>query len=121
MFRTGIKVANPAFDSIIFDQVFHPYKLFALFTKRSATFLYYIECIIFRIVTLKVTSRVRRVGNSLSIVIPAKEAKAQKISEGDVVEVEIQRKVNIKDLFGSVKFSKSAQEMKDEDRKAWGD
>ena len=70
---------------------------------------------------MKVTSRVRRVGNSLTIVIPADEAKAQKISEGDIVEVDIQRKVNIKDLFGSVKFSKSAQEMKDEDRRGWGD
>jgi antitoxin component of MazEF toxin-antitoxin module len=70
---------------------------------------------------MKVTSRVRRVGNSLTIVIPADEAKAQKISEGDIIEVDIRRKVNIKDLFGSVKFSKSSQEMKDEDRKGWGD
>ena len=70
---------------------------------------------------MKVTSKVRRVGNSLSIVIPAEDAKAQQIREGDVVQVEIQRKVNIKDLFGSVKFSKTAQEIKDEDRKSWGD
>lgn len=69
----------------------------------------------------KIVSKVRRVGNSLAIVIPSKEAKAQRISEGDVVEIEIQRRVNIKDLFGSVRFSKSSQEMKDEDRKAWGD
>ncbi|MDG6922897.1 MAG: AbrB/MazE/SpoVT family DNA-binding domain-containing protein [Nitrososphaerota archaeon] len=70
---------------------------------------------------MKVTTRVRRVGNSLSIVIPADEAKAHRIAEGDVVEIEIEKKINIKDLFGSVKFSKTAQEMKDEDRKAWGD
>jgi antitoxin component of MazEF toxin-antitoxin module len=70
---------------------------------------------------MKVTSRVRRVGNSLTIVIPAEEAKAQKISEGDIIEVDIQRKVNIKDVFGSVKFSKSAQEMKHEHPKGWGD
>ena len=70
---------------------------------------------------MKVTTRVRRVGNSLSILIPADEAKAQKLAEGDVVEIEIEKKANIKDLFGSVKFSTSAQELKDEDRKAWGD
>lgn len=70
---------------------------------------------------MTVASRVRRVGNSLSIVIPADEVKAQKISEGDIIEVDIRRKVNIKNLFGSVKFSKSAQAMKDEDRKGWGD
>ncbi len=73
----------------------------------------------FDVLSMKVTARVRRVGNSLSIVIPAEEARVQKISEGDVVEIEIEKKVNLKDLFGSVKFSKSAQEMKDEDRKAW--
>jgi antitoxin component of MazEF toxin-antitoxin module len=70
---------------------------------------------------MKVISKVRRVGNSLSIIIPAEEARSQKINEGDVVQIEIQRKVNIRDLFGSVKFSKSSQQMKDEDRKAWGD
>jgi antitoxin component of MazEF toxin-antitoxin module len=70
---------------------------------------------------LKIISRVRRVGNSLSVVIPAEEAKSQQISEGDVVQIEIHRKVNIKDLFGSVKFSKSSQEMKDEDKRTWGD
>ena len=70
---------------------------------------------------MQVTARVRRVGNSLSIAIPAGEARAQRISEGDVVEIEIRKKINIKDLFGSVEFRKSAQEMKDEDKKAWGD
>jgi antitoxin component of MazEF toxin-antitoxin module len=70
---------------------------------------------------MKIISKVRRVGNSLSVVIPAEEAKSQQINEGDVVQIEIQRKVNIKDLFGSVKFSKSSQEMKDEDKRAWED
>lgn len=69
----------------------------------------------------KIISRVRRVGNSLTVVIPSEEAKAQKITEGDVVQIEIHRRVNIKDLFGTVKFSKSSQEMKREDRKGWGD
>lgn len=68
---------------------------------------------------MKIISRVRRVGNSLSVVIPAEEAKHQQLSEGDVVELEIRKKVNINDLFGSVNFSKSAQEMKDEDREGW--
>ena len=70
---------------------------------------------------MRVTTRVRRVGNSLSIVIPAEEARAQRIAEGDMVQIEIKKRINIKDLFGSVKFKKSAQEMKDEDKKGWGD
>lgn len=70
---------------------------------------------------MKIISKVRRVGNSLSVVIPAEEARSQQINEGDVVQIEIERKVNIKDLFGSVKFNRSAQEMKDEDRRiGWG-
>ena len=69
----------------------------------------------------KIISKVRRVGNSLTVVIPAEEAKARQINEGDVVQIEIQRKVNIRDLFGSVRFSKTSQEMKEEDRKkGWG-
>lgn len=67
---------------------------------------------------MKVTAQVTRTGNSLSILIPADEVKTHQIKEGDVVEIEIVKKANIKDLFGSVKFRKSAQEMKDEDRQS---
>ena len=70
----------------------------------------------------KIISRVKRIGNSLTVVIPSNEAKAQKINEGDVVEIDIQRKVNLHELFGTVKFSKTSQQMKDEDRKrGWRD
>jgi antitoxin component of MazEF toxin-antitoxin module len=70
---------------------------------------------------LQVTARVRRVGNSLSVVIPAEKAKAEKISEGDMVQIEIQKKVNIQDLFGSLKSGRSSQRAKDEARSGWGD
>ncbi len=69
----------------------------------------------------KIITKVRRIGNSLTVVIPSEEARAQQISEGDVVEMDIRRKVNMKSLFGTVRFSKPGQEMKDEDRKGWGD
>jgi antitoxin component of MazEF toxin-antitoxin module len=68
---------------------------------------------------MQVTARVRRVGNSLSIVIPAERARAEKIAEGDVVQVEIQKKVNIQDLYGSLKSRKSSQTAKDEARSGW--
>jgi len=70
---------------------------------------------------MQVTGRVRRVGNSLSVVIPADKAKAEKITEGDVVEIELQRKVRIEDLFGSLKSRKSSQRAKDEARSGWGE
>lgn len=53
--------------------------------------------------------------------IPSEEAKAHRIAEGDVVELEIQRKVNIQDLFGSLKSRKSSQIAKDEARAGWGE
>ena len=71
--------------------------------------------------TNKIISKVRRIGNSLAVVIPAEQANAQQIKEGDVIQIEIQRLVNLKDLFGSVKFSRSSQEMKNEDRRGLND
>ncbi len=68
---------------------------------------------------MQVTAKVRRVGNSLSIVIPAEKARAERIEEGDVVRVEIQKKVNIQDLFGSLKSRKSSQAAKDDAKSGW--
>lgn len=68
---------------------------------------------------MQVTAKVRRVGNSLSIVIPAEKARAERIEEGDVVQVEIQKKVNIQDLFGSLKSRKSSQAAKDDAKSGW--
>ena len=70
---------------------------------------------------VQVTAKVRRVGNSLSIVIPAEKARAEKIAEGDIVRVEIKKKVNLEDLFGSLKSHKSSQVAKDEARSGWGE
>jgi antitoxin component of MazEF toxin-antitoxin module len=69
---------------------------------------------------LEVTAKVRRVGNSLSIVIPAEKAKTEKIVEGDIVQVEIKRKISIDELYGSLKSRKSSQTAKDEARSGWG-
>ena len=70
---------------------------------------------------MKVRATVRRFGNSLGVVIPSEEAGRNRIAAGDEVELEVERKVNIKGLFGSMKFSMSAQEMKDEIRREEGD
>jgi antitoxin component of MazEF toxin-antitoxin module len=70
---------------------------------------------------MQVTAKVRRVGNSLSIVIPAEKARIERIEEGDVVRVEIQKKVNLEDLFGSLKSRRSSQAAKDEAKSGWED
>lgn len=70
---------------------------------------------------MQVTAKVRRVGNSLSIVIPAEKARVERIAEGDVVQIEIQKKVNVEDLFGSLKSRKCSQRAKDEAKSGWGE
>ena len=66
------------------------------------------------------TTRIRRVGNPLSVVIPADRAKAERIAEGDIVQIEVQKKVRIEDLFGSLKSRRTSQNAKDEARSGWG-
>jgi antitoxin component of MazEF toxin-antitoxin module len=68
---------------------------------------------------MRVQSRVRRIGNSLGIVIPSDEVERHGISEGDLVELEVERKINLKQSFGSLKFSKGTQQMKEEARSGW--
>jgi len=70
---------------------------------------------------VRVTAKVRRVGNSLSVVMPVEKAKALKLAEGDIVILEIRRKVNIQDLFGSLKSRKTSQMVKNEARSGWGE
>ncbi len=70
---------------------------------------------------MRISARVRRIGNSLGIIIPKQEVVDEKIEEGDLVEVEVLRRTSLKEMFGSVKFRKTAQELKDETRREWGE
>ena len=63
----------------------------------------------------------RRIGNSLGLVIPKDEAARHGLVEGDIVDLEVKKRTNLGELFGAFKFSKTAQELKDEARKGWGD
>ena len=64
---------------------------------------------------------VKRIGNSLGVLIPKGMVEKTGIREGDTVEIEVTRRVNLREMFGAVKFSKSSQELKDELREEWGD
>src|SRR5256885_2127317 len=70
---------------------------------------------------LRVRGVVRRIGNSPGLIIPGEEVQKHKVKEGDVVELEVERRVNLREMFGAFEFSKSSQEMKDEARAEWGD
>ncbi len=61
----------------------------------------------------------RKWGNSLGIVIPKKIIDQEHLSENQKVIIEIKRVANIKRLFGSLKFPKTTQQLKDEMRKGW--
>ena len=70
---------------------------------------------------LRVRGVVRRIGNSFGLIIPWEEVQKHKIKEGDVVELEVERRVNLREMFGAFEFSKSSQEMKDEARAVFRD
>ena len=70
---------------------------------------------------MRVRGVVRRIGNSLGLIIPSEEVERHKIREGDVVELEVEKRASLREIFGSLKFPKSSQEMKDEARAEWGD
>ncbi len=68
---------------------------------------------------MKVRAKVRKIGNSLGIIIPADESRLRGLSEGDEVVLEVEKRVDPKQLFGKFKFTRSSQELKDEARAAW--
>ena len=69
---------------------------------------------------MRVRGTVRRIGNSLGVIIPKDEVKRHGISEGDLVELDVERRTNLRELFGSLNFSEGTQTLKDEARSGWG-
>ncbi|MFH1895764.1 MAG: AbrB/MazE/SpoVT family DNA-binding domain-containing protein [archaeon] len=63
----------------------------------------------------------RKWGNSVGFTIPSETAEEEKIKPNDKVIINLRKVVPIKDLFGLGKFKKSAQQIKDELRKGWGE
>jgi antitoxin component of MazEF toxin-antitoxin module len=70
---------------------------------------------------MRVRAVVRRIGNSFGLIIPHEEVENHNIKEGDVVELEIEKRVNLAESFGSLRFSRTSQELKDEARAGWGE
>ena len=68
-----------------------------------------------------IKAKVREWGHSLGIIIPKNVVSKENIKSEDEVIVEIRKKQDVMDLFGTLKFKRSAQQMKDEGRKSWGD
>ncbi len=62
-----------------------------------------------------IKAKARKWGNSIGLVIPQDIVKKEHIQAGKYVEILIPKKSSVlKETFGTLKFKKSAQKMKDE-------
>lgn len=68
---------------------------------------------------VKIEVVARKWGNSLGITIPSEIVEEERLSENQKVIVEIKPAFNLTKLRGLVKFSKSAQQLKEEMRASW--
>jgi len=65
--------------------------------------------------------KIRKWGNSYGILISKKELESRKLRENQTVEVELEAKPDIRELFGKYKFNRPIQEIKDEMRRGHRD
>lgn len=70
---------------------------------------------------MEIKSIAKKWGSSLGIILPKAVVDSKKIRENDLVIIEIKNRPLAKQFFGRFKdkFTKSAQELKDESRKGW--
>jgi hypothetical protein len=61
----------------------------------------------------------RKWGNSIGAVFPKGFVEEMGLKADDVVVVEVIKKADLKEVFGSLKLKGTAQAMKDEARKGW--
>jgi antitoxin component of MazEF toxin-antitoxin module len=68
---------------------------------------------------MEIQGTLRRWGNSFGIVVPVKIVRENRLREGEEITIKVERNKGIKEMFGSLKLKKSAQQIKDELRKEW--
>lgn len=69
---------------------------------------------------MEITTRLKRWGNSLGIVIPSETIKQKSLQEDEEVIITIEREKKIREIFGSLRSWKiNAQKVKNESRKEW--
>ena len=65
---------------------------------------------------------VKKWGNSYGIILPVKIVRSFELTENDVIDIQIKKKVKaIGSLFGTYKSKRSTQKIKDELRAGWDD
>ena len=69
-----------------------------------------------------VNAVVKKWGNSYGVILPINVVRNHHITENDVIDIKIKKKVKpINSLFGTLKLKKSTQKVKDELRAGWDD
>ncbi|HJX05206.1 MAG TPA: hypothetical protein VJ461_00680 [Candidatus Nanoarchaeia archaeon] len=61
----------------------------------------------------------RKWGNSIGGVFPKSFVEEHGLKPNETILVDVMKKTDLTPIFGSLKFKRSAQEMKDEARKGW--
>lgn len=62
---------------------------------------------------------VKKWGSSMGIVLPKEIVKNQAIKEGDEVVINVFKKGDLSDIFGTLKTNLTGQQLKDLSRKDW--
>ena len=62
---------------------------------------------------------VKKWGSSMAVIIPREILRNQNIREGDEVAINVIKKGNLRDIFGTLKTKLTGQQLKDMARKDW--
>ena len=68
---------------------------------------------------MNIQTTVKKWGNSIGIIIPKEIVEMEKIKVNEKILINIIRKADLTNIFGSLKTSISGQEFKDMVRKGW--
>ncbi len=60
-----------------------------------------------------IESKLKRRGNSLSIIIPKEIVESRKLKEGDSIFINIVNKADLSEVFGTLKRKRTGQEFKE--------
>ncbi|MCF7871885.1 AbrB/MazE/SpoVT family DNA-binding domain-containing protein [Candidatus Woesearchaeota archaeon] len=63
--------------------------------------------------------KIRKWGSSLGVIIPKEIVEKKNLECGDEIDVELVKPCDLRKVFGTHKFKRSAQEIKDEMKKGW--
>lgn len=63
--------------------------------------------------------KIKKIGNSLGIILPKEFIKSKKIKKDEKVFIEIVKEADLRPLFGLLKTKESGQHFKDMVRKGW--